>query len=65
MEDRIFAGIRFHGLANLILEMQGGYAFNRFISENSDTRLTQWTGLDNSSNLGNSWYAATTARLTF
>jgi hypothetical protein len=65
-EQRAFAGLRFPILSDLICELQSGYAFDRFLGEGSDgVHFLRFTNIDNSANLGNSWYLASTLRMRF
>lgn len=64
-EDRAYTGIRFPIYEDFIVEIQGGYAFNRFIGESDDTHLADFLSPENSADLGNSWYGSTTARVSF
>jgi hypothetical protein len=64
VDKRAYAGLRFPLAQGFGMELQGGYAFDRFIGE-SDFSFHSATSPTNSANLGNSWYAATSLRFGF
>lgn len=64
-ENRIYTGIRLQPTRNTDFEVQGGYAYNRFFSENSERRSLFGETPSNSVNLGASWFISTSVRFAF